>query len=192
MGIVEDIKGDKRTKTVLDQTNTKTVGPPPSSTGLIGDQLPDTVFAAGDFDLVKNQVNLEANNFQLLESLNTMGQITNMQSQSGPMPGTSKIVTVTDTTGSGSPRVTLLQPDAGQVWLFYGAQTGGSLNANAAQIKLYDGNTTIKIASETASATTFDPVAQGPIYVTNEVYMVMDFVSATGTCNGQAAFVRVR
>ena len=192
MAIVDDIKKDRRTKNVLAQTNTKTVSAPSASTGLVGDQLPAEVFTAADFDLVKNQVHLAEENFQLMEALNVMGQITNMQSQSGPMPGTSKIVTVTDTTGSGTPRVTLLQPDPGQVWLFYGAQTGGSLNANAAQIKLYDGSTTIKIASETASATTFDPVAQGPIYVTHEVYMVMDFVSATGTCNGQAAFVRVR
>ena len=44
---------DKRTSNILDQTNSKTVGAPPSTTGLAGDQLPDTIFTAGNFDLVR-------------------------------------------------------------------------------------------------------------------------------------------
>ena len=193
MAIVDDIKRDRRTKNVLAQTNTKTVSAPSASTGLVGDQLPAEVFTAADFDLVKNQVHLAEENFQLMEALNVMGQLTNMQSQSGPMPGTASLVQVSDSTGTGSPRVTFLKPDPGQVWLFYGAQTGGSLNATSAQIKLVsDSGGTVKIAQETAAASTFDPVGQGPTYVTHEVYMVIDFPGASGTCNAQGVFIRVR
>lgn len=183
---------DPRSKIILDQLNTKTVGPPKSSTGLTGDQLPDTILTASDLDGVRNQINIDDTSIEALKTINVIKTATNQGSNSGPIPGTSKIVTAVDTTGSGSPRVTLLQPDPGQVWLFYGGQTGGSLNASAAQLKLYDGTNTIKVASETASATIFDPVAQGPTYVTHEVYMVIDFVSASGTCNALAVFIRVR
>ena len=137
MGIVDDIKKDKRAKTVIDNTNTNTVGVPDKNTGLIGDQAPDTIFTADDFDTIRNQVNLEVDNFQLLQALNIMGQITNQQSQSGPMVGTHKNVTVTDTNTSGNQLGIAFSPDPGQVWQLVGAATG-TLNASRMELALQD------------------------------------------------------
>jgi hypothetical protein len=191
MAIVDDIRKDVRTKNVLAQTNTKTVSAPPSSTGLTGDQLPAEVFTVDDFDLVRNQVHLEEKNFQLLEALNTMGQITNMQSQSGPIPGTYKNVVVTDTTGSGSPVSTLFQPDNGQVWMLIAAQTSSTFNADAAALNLTDSTTSVKIARETAANTDFEPIAS-PIYITYENRLTVTYSNATGNCTSRAAVIRVR
>jgi len=114
VAIVDDIKRDSRTKNVLAQTNTKTVSAPPSSTGLTGDSLTQEIFTIDDFETVKNQVHIEEANFQLLEALNIIGQITNQQSQSGPIPGTQQVFespTVTDST-----RTIAFTPDPGTVW----------------------------------------------------------------------------
>ena len=54
-----DAEADFASKAILDQLQTKTVGAPPSSTGLTGDQLPETIFDVNDFDTVKNQVTLQ-------------------------------------------------------------------------------------------------------------------------------------
>ena len=191
MAIIDDIKRDSRTKNVLAQTNTKTVSVPPASTGLTGDQLPAEVFSVSDFDLVKNQIHLEEENFQLMEALNTMGQITNMQSQSGPIPGTYQNVLVTDTTGSGSPVSTLFQPDSGQVWMLIAAQTSSTLNADAAALNLTDSTTSVKIARETAANTDFEPIAS-PIYITYENRLTVTYSNATGNCTSRAAVIRVR
>ena len=193
MAIVDDIKGDKRTKIVLDQTNTKTVGPPLASTGLIGDQLPDEVFTAGDFDTVKNQVNLEALNFQLLDSLNTMGQITNMQSQSGPIPGTSVIKTATVSDNS---IATLFKPDPGQVWLWmnWSASTSGQGGASINHYSyLSDGsvNDALSVIT-TASTTPKDETPHSVVYVTHEVFASVQSLITTGSVAWFGSFVRVR
>ena len=121
MAIVDDIKRDRRTKNVLAQTNTKTVSAPLSTTGLTGDQLPAEIFTVSDFETVKNQVHLEENNFQLMEALNVMGQITNMQSQSGPIPNTGQITSAT-ITGSGSANMQKpITAKNGEVWDVLGA-----------------------------------------------------------------------
>ena len=55
----KDAEEDRPSRIVLDQLNTKTVSAPLSSTGLSGDQLPETIFSVDDFDTVKNQVTLQ-------------------------------------------------------------------------------------------------------------------------------------
>jgi len=193
VAIVDDIKGDKRTKIVLDQTNTKTVGPPLAATGLTGDQQPEEVFTVGDFDTVKNQVNLEAANFQLLDSLNTMGQITNMQSQSGPIPGTSVIKTVTVSDNGIS---TIFRPDAGQVWLWmnWSASTTGQGGATINHYTyLSDGSLNDALSVITAASTT--PKNETPysvVYVTHEVYASVQSLITTGSVTWYGSFVRVR
>ena len=58
----KDAEQDGPSKAILDQLQTKTVGAPPSTTGLTGDQLPETIFDVADFDTVKNQVTLQLSN----------------------------------------------------------------------------------------------------------------------------------
>jgi len=173
VAIVDDIRKDRRTKNVLAQTNTKTVSAPPASTGLTGDQSPAEVFTVDDFDIVKNQVHLEEKNFQLLEALNTMGQITNMQSQSGPIPGTVKIVSAT-VTGSGL-KANLFRPDAkGEVWQLVDASFDLQGSSGGVNLRLYltDGTDSVISEHESASADgEYTITNASPIFLTYDVYL---------------------
>lgn len=112
----EDAQADNASKIILDQLNTKTVGVPPSSTGLTDDLVPETVFDVNDFDNVKNQITLQLSNLEALNVLNTVGQITNTQSVSGPIPDTSFYVESSITaSGEGNGKV-VFTPPKGQVW----------------------------------------------------------------------------
>ena len=158
VAIVEDIRKDRRTKNVLAQTNTKTVSAPPASTGLTGAQLPAEVFTVADFDLVRNQVHLEEKNFQLLEALNTMGQISNMQSQSGPIPGT---MTVEDVSVSSSATwTTLFTGKPGEVYECNQIGIGSIVNRS--------GNLTVYVRA-------YD--------VPNDKAVVIDFTTITGSAD---------
>ena len=191
MAIVDDIKRDRRTKNVLAQTNTKTVSAPPASTGLVGDQAPAEIFTVTDFDLVKNQIHLEEENFQLMDALNTMGQITNMQSQSGPIPGTLKIVTSTNTTAGNN---NAFQPDAGQVWELTAASfghVGSGAYRGILALKDGDGNyVELLDKSGTGTGQALDFVT--PVYVTNDVYVEFTIVTVDTSLSAKLAVVRVR
>ena len=196
MAIVDDIQRDRRTKNVLAQTNTKTVSVPPTATGLVGDELPAEVFSVDDFDLVKNQVHLEEKNFQLMEALNTMGQITNMQSQSGPIPGTMKMVD-TDRITTNTDTV-LFQPDAGQVWVCTGVSVDASAGSGSltAVLNYFDGTNEVRIEAVTTSGIAEFNITStaGPLYLTSDVYLRITTSAIGGgeECVVNGAFVRVR
>ena len=194
MAIIDDIKKDSRTRRVLAQTNTKTVSVPSASTGLVGDSQPAEVFTASDFDLVKNQVHIQEENF--MEALNVMGQLTNMQSQSGPIPGTMKMAN----TGRivASTNTTLFQPDAGQVWVCSGVQIDASAGSGSvtAVLNYFDGTNEVRIeAASTSGIAEFNITSTaGPLYVTSDVYLriTTSSVGAGEECVVNGAFVRVR
>lgn len=172
----KDAEEDRPSKIVLDQLNTKTVGAPPSTTGLTGDQLPDTIFSVDDFDLVRNQVTLQLQNLELLNVLNTIGQVTNTQSQSGPIVNTHKIATTGAITSSTT--VTLFRPDPGQVWVVTGVQqdsTGGTGSVTCV-LRYFDGTNEVRIeASSTSGVAEFNITSTaGPLYVTNDVYLTIE------------------
>lgn len=189
----DDALDDSRVLSILEQLKTKTVGVPPTATGLIGDLQPDEVFTAGDFDLVRNQITLEVLNLEILNALNTIGQITNQASQSGPLVGTHKNVTVTDTETSGNQLGILFSPDPGQVWQLIGAATG-TVNATRVELALQDRatDTYVEIGAETSAATQFDPTGIVPIYITYEVPLYYFTVSQTGSTTVNASVIRVR
>jgi len=191
MAIVDDVRADRRTKNVLTQTNTKTVGPPPIATGLIGDQLPEEVFSVADFDQVRNQVTLEDKNFELLNALNIMGQITNMQSQSGPIPGTLKIVTSTGTSAGNN---IAFQPAVGQVWELtaasFGAVGSGSYRG-ILSLKDGDGNY-VELVDKSGTGTGQSLDFSTPVFVTNDVYLDFTIVTVDTSLSVKAAVVRVR
>jgi len=189
VAIVDDIKRDRRTKNVLAQTNTKTVSVPSPDTGLVGDQTPAEVFSVDDFDLVKNQVHLEEENFQLMEALNVMGQITNMQSQSGPIPGTQKIISVTSTTQG---TFVWDRPPAGQVWALLAANVAED-DSSYHNIYISDGTTEVFVAQET-SATRYDPFPGLPLYYTYDNYLAYGIPTSPGGGNNTivGTVIRVR
>lgn len=194
MAIVDDIKRDRRTKNVLAQTNTKTVSAPAASTGLVGDQAPAEIFTVTDFDLVKNQVHLEEENFQLMEALNTMGQITNMQSQSGPIPGTQKIVSVSSTGAA----ATVFRPDQGQVWELVAisqTRTNGTASTTTA-LRLSDGSNTVML-EEFSDNTGEVPLATNeasPIRISYDNFLTVAFSPSANadSINAFASVIRVR
>jgi hypothetical protein len=194
MAIVDDIKKDRRTRNVLAQTNTKTVSAPPASTGLTGDQTPASVFSVDDFDLIKNQVHLEEKNFQLMEALNTMGQLTNMQSQSGPIPGTSKIHDLY--AGDSSNPFT---PHTGEVWLLAGGTVKSvSSSAGRAFVLLEDSNITdMELADESWTAgqqNAWDPISgTGPFYIDANTTLKVSITFTSGSSARIYAYlIRVR
>lgn len=193
MAIVDDISRDRRTKNVLDQTNTKTVAAPPAATGLTDDQTPAEVFTVDDFNLVRNQVHLARENFQLLEALNVMGQITNTQSQSGPI-GQGEIIKIEDTTGSGDPKGTILRPPVGEIWVLTGAQLG-TFNGTRMDLLLTDNTNaqTLKLATENSGFAIFEPLVNAPhIYITNNLYLTYLITGASGTCIVKCGVQQVR
>ena len=180
---------DGPSKSILAQTNSKTVGAPPSSTGLAGDQLPDTIFSADDFDLVRNQVNLEERTLAALEMLNTLGQITGMQSQSGPIPNTQVVKRITDTTGSGNPTGTIYAPAHGTVWELCTLDWEGK-NATSMNFWIEDENSNksrIDYQSSTGST-----IYSGVVKVGYPCKIVYNISSATGDNTFSASLVRVR
>ena len=176
MAIVDDIKKDRRTRNVLAQTNTKTVSAPAASTGLTGDSLPAEVFTIEDFEQVKNQVHLQEENFQLMEALNVMGQLTNMQSQSGPIPGTGKIVQYSASYSSGL-YVTVFTPNAGEVWEIIGAAVNATLSSGTVdrvQLYLGDSDDTYVMVAENTGDTfdTFKDFFGAPLYCSQNLRVV--------------------
>lgn len=192
MAIVDDISRDRRTKNVLAQTNTKTVSAPPASTGLVGDQSPAEIFTVEDFDLVKNQIHLEEKNFQLMEALNVMGQITNMQSQSGPIANTAQVVN-TNISDSGTNDVFV--PGNGEVWqLNAAASSAGYTGLSFLILKITDtsNSLSVEISSQTSYNTEFS--LNEPIYIGYPCKLIIQSGGSGtgGSTDIAAALIRVR
>lgn len=125
-----DAEDDFAAKTVLDQLNTKTVGVPPTATGLTADLLPETVFDINDFDNVKNQITLQLSNLEALNVLNTIGQLTNSQSVSGPLPDTSFYVESSITASGAGNGKDVFKPNKGEVWAINAISTEENISGN--------------------------------------------------------------
>ena len=193
----KDAEEDFASKAILDQLQTKTVGAPPSSTGLIGDQLPETIFKVTDFDQVKNQVTLQLSNLELLNVLNTVGQVTNTQSQSGPIPDTQKIIqrTYTSTTDD----EIFFRPDSGQVWVLVGGDTVGSGGTGSIQWSLTADSSTFALIFQT-SVSGQEPIGQNstnnnmmtPLYISHTNYLYANISAVATSVRATLSFIRVR
>lgn len=191
MGIVEDIKKDRRTRNILAQTNTKTVSAPAGSTGA-GDSLPASVFTVADFDLVKNQVHLQEENFQLMEALNTMGQLTSMQSQSGPIPGTMAIEFSLSTSAE---TTTVFQPNAGEIWQVVAMSmlpAGAGSHRGIGSLYEAKGDISVELFDSSGSGTAESLSYDTPIFISNDVYLRFTVVTVDTSLALKAAVVRVR
>ena len=200
MAIVDDIRKDARTKSVIQQINTKTVSTPPSSTGLIGDQLPAEVFTVDDFDKVRNQVHLEEKNFQLLEALNTIGQLTNMQSQSGPLPGTMKGEVVSLSAGVNGSFFTPAENEVWQVLDIAFNKGSGTGSGNYFVVYVDKDNSDLEIPivdslANTETAVQINDWPGSPVYHTRRVQVKARYTVNSGSISSvdmRACFIRVR
>ncbi len=131
-----------------------------------------------------------------MEALNTMGQLTNMQSQSGPIPGTMKMADTGRITSDTD--TTLFQPDAGQVWVCTGVSIDASAGSGSvtAVLNYFDGSSEVRIeAASTSGIAEFDITSTaGPLYLTSDVYLRITTSAVGGgeECVVNGAFVRVR
>jgi len=195
----EDATKDKPSTIILEQLSTKTVGPPPTATGLTGDQLPNTIFNVDDFDKIRNQINLELTNLEVLNVLNTVGQITATQSVSGPIPKTSQIVSVT---GSDSNvNKTLFTGIAGQVWELMVADYHPNNSGCRCQLVITDepsgGSGEVEIGDETGHGgrESFEPAGNfGPVRVDENASLVaqMTGLAAGRSITVNAMLIRIR
>lgn len=184
----EDRARMEAAKAVHDQLNSKTVGPPLPATGLVGDLEPESTVTVGDFDTVRNQFYLQIENELAMSTLNAIGQLTNMQSQSGPIPGTSQIVGVGSITNS---LVTVFKPDAGEVWQLYAAGILTLDGASTMILKLQDG--TNQVVVDSGNSTSGEMELNEPIFVTSTVWLeVRTSDASSGSAQMTAAFIRVR
>jgi hypothetical protein len=198
----KDAEEDQASKAILDQLQTKTVGAPPSSTGLTGDQLPETIFSVANFDQVKNQVTLQLSNLELLNVLNTIGQVTNTQSQSGPIPKTG-VTAFFQATNSGT-KYNIFQPGPGEVYLLgpCSFQLSGASGSVTVEQWLYandniDGTKRrVLVGNSSSSSSSYATIYEGgpntPIHVDENGYVA---VEATGTFTSVSFYlnlIRVR
>jgi hypothetical protein len=190
----KDAEEDQASKAILDQLQTKTVGPPPTSTGLIGDQQPETVFSADNFDQIKNQVTLQLTNVELLNVLNTIGQVSNTQSQSGPIVGTQKIVSVSST----GTAATVFRPDPGQVWeLVAVSQTRtNATGSTTTALRLSDGSNTVMLEelSDNSGEVPLATNEASPIRISYDNFLTVAFSPSANadSINAFASVIRVR
>ena len=184
------------TKKVVEQLSSVTVGPPQASSGLTGDKAPTTIVTVEQIDQVRNQIYLEGRNLDALEKINTIGQVTNTQSTSGPIVGTMKIVTAS-TTGGGA---TVFRPaNTHEVWEVVSmSQTRvNATGSTTTVIRLAndDGdNVLIEELADNSGEFPLNVSSSHPILVTYEVYLTAGY-SPSGNADSitvKVAVVRVR
>jgi len=184
------------TAKVVSQLSSKTVGPPLTTTGLTGDKTPDTILQVSDFDKVKNQINIELANLEVLERLNQIGQITNKQSQSGPIGGTMKMIQKTYT--STDDDEDFFKPTEG-VWQLLGGDTLSSGGTGSINWSYTDDNDVYSFIFKT-SVNGQEPIFQDSqnnnighaLYITPECWLHANIISVATSIRPTLAFIRVR
>ena len=182
---------DVAAKRILGQTNTKTVGAPPSATGLTGDLAPASIFTVSDYEAVKNQVHLEPNNVGALDLLRLLGDITGMRSSSGPIPNTQQCISVTDTAGSGNPTGDIFVPKNGECWQLVTAEWM-TANATNARLRIEDTGNDVAIQISLISGAGVFTEMDSPVMVSHPCKLVYQFVGSSGDNKVGASLVRVR
>ena len=188
----KDAEEDPQAKLITDQLNEFTVGPPQASTGLTGDQTPTNIFEANDFDKISNQITLQMKNLEVLNVLNSIGLITGTNSSSGPLNGSGEVKEVLDTTGSGTPVSTLLEPRPGEAYEITAANWE-TKNANAAYWRIQSPNISgngVLVEYKTASGTL--DITTTPIRIVYPQKFVVFYGTASGDNQTNLAYHRIR
>ena len=168
------------------QWNTKTLGG-------------SSKLGVSDYELITDGVHVEVDNLAALEAKNTVGQATNLQSQSGPIANTAQIIHFDQDTGSSY--YTVFTPGIGEVWQFIGASVGGGSGLSGTlthEIDLYDADSTDRLllidygATSSSDYPIFETNTNNPILVG---YPLRMRVRSEGTFTSIAysfGFIRVR
>jgi hypothetical protein len=163
--------------------------PPPSESKLYRDlkNIKLDELTAVQFDSLKGALFAQGvdSSEDEMRRLNLVGQASNQQSASGPIPGTTKIVS--DAQVGDATTAEVFRPDNDKsVWsldtadVTHGGGAGASIRT---RLKLYDGSNLIEIGDESFAGNTnpFEPKGDfGPVYVTYDVYLVQQVTGSTG------------
>lgn len=114
----------------------------------------------------------------------------NQNPNGAPLPNTMTCVSVTDTTGSGTPRSTLYETSAGQVYQLVGAEWTQD-QAGAAVLELEDVVTGVFTRIGLLSGVDQFTIGE-PCFVSYPVRLIAKYDSATGDNTCTAALIRVR
>ena len=170
---------------LYDQYNTKTLGG-------------STKLDVETYENVQDNIHLEKTNRKLLELTDLIGRVTNNRSASGPIPGTSEVLTAsTDTSGE---RVIAKRAGEGEVWQMMGAvSTSGTGLSGTVYIEVLIRDRTTSKQSEIISTSTTSgtlvpatEITQNPIFIDENTEIL---VEATGTftlMEFAIPFIRVR
>ena len=161
------------------QWNTFTAG---GSTKLTPDQ----------YHRIQDGVHISKENLDALKLSKLVGDVTTTRSNSGPIPGTGQVVETVDTTGSGSPVSTLLEPGPGEAYLISGG-TWSTKNASSFYLYVYDGDgSTRTYVDYKTSAGILEVSGPGPLIICYPQTLRALYGSATGNNSTTLAWCRVR
>lgn len=109
-----------------------------------------------------------------------------------PMSGSTSLVNVQDTTGSGNPTGNIFVPAVGEIWQVMGLSVPSVFNATNVQYALSDGLTDVIIASNIIPNTEARFSSGFPIYLTAGMRLKYFITGATGTCFMRGAFLQIK
>lgn len=153
-----------------------------------------TDLSADEFDSLKNAAYAQGidGSEDEYRRLLLLGTVSDKISSSGPIPGTGKVAEVLDTTGSGTPISTLLEPAVGEAYEITAANWE-TKNANAAYWRIQDPNisgTGVLVEYKTASGTL--DITTTPIRIVYPQKFVVYYGTSSGNNQTNLAYHRIR
>ena len=151
---------------------------------------------ASDFKTVRDPVYLDGNSEDELRRINLVGQASNLQSQSGPIPHTVALKSSANITGSGLYK-TIYQPEAGEVWQLVDANAAITNATGTVKLRLvlWDlSSSAIVIVDRQDLSVTDEFVMESPnpIYFDSNVYLRGWAQGTFDAVSWKAVVVRVR
>ena len=162
---------------LFSQWNTKTVG------GI-------SKLGIDDYSLIQDPGHLEFANAKDIDAINAVGQATNLQSQSGPIPDTQFVL---ETDGITNSHKTVYQPDAGQVYQLVAASIISLDGANNVILNIEDATTTTRVQIDTFNGTSNPMELNEPIFISNSAFLTTRTDTASsGNARLATSLIRVR
>ena len=171
---------------LLSQWNTKTFGG-------------SNKLSVDDYHVIQDPVHIQEGNLDALQLTNAVGQATNTQSQSGPMPGTGSTYYKAQTsTGS---RGALFNPDEGEVWQVGPVSFQLVNNTGAVSVQAWieaDDNTAtnrrVLWADASTSSTSYATLHENlsPVFVDANTTVKVEFTGTSDSVNFYLYAIRVR
>lgn len=166
--------------------------PPPRSSRVYQQTTGKTLqsLTVENLDTISDPVFLDRNSEDELRRINLVGQASNLQSQSGPIPGTGVVKEITDTTGSGSPESILLEPAQGEAYHITAVEWQ-TKNANAGFYRLHDPDGSKVLVEYKLAVGTLD-ITTVPVICVYPQKFIVTYGTSSGDNKSNIAYHRIR